>query len=89
VVTCLLKLEVSMLSLFLRVSVSSERSDWSLVYSLPSLDTGTRRKRDNIDTSNFNRQVTTHFSHLTEVSMLSLFLRVPVSSEGSEWSLVC
>ena len=30
-VTCLLKLEVSMLSLFLRVPVSSERSEWSLV----------------------------------------------------------
>jgi hypothetical protein len=24
-----------------------------------------------------------------EVSMLPLFLQVPVSSEGSEWSLVC
>jgi hypothetical protein len=30
-----------------------------------SLDTGTRRKRGNIDTSNFNRQMTTHFFHLT------------------------
>jgi hypothetical protein len=34
--------------------------------SLLSLDTDTRRKRDNIDTSNFNRQMTTHFSHLTQ-----------------------
>jgi hypothetical protein len=33
-------------------------------HSLPSFDTGTRRKRGNIDTSNFNRQVTT----LLEVS---------------------
>jgi hypothetical protein len=35
------------------------------VNSLLSLDTDTRRKRDNIDTSNFNRQVTT-LPHLTQ-----------------------
>jgi hypothetical protein len=69
VVICLLKLEVSMLPLFLRVPVSSEGSEWLKQtgdHSLLSLDTGTRRKRDNIDTSNFNRQVTTHFPHLTQ-----------------------
>jgi hypothetical protein len=32
----------------------------------PAIDTGTCRKIGNIDTSNFNRQVTTHFSHLTQ-----------------------
>jgi hypothetical protein len=36
------------------------------VASLSSLDTGTCRKRGNIDTSNFNRQVTAHVPQLTQ-----------------------
>jgi hypothetical protein len=38
-------------------------------------DTGTRRKRGNIDTSNFYRQMTTHFSHLTQ-ALVDLSVKV-------------
>jgi hypothetical protein len=48
-------------------------------HSLLSLDTDTRRKSGNIDTSNFNRQVTTHFPHLRQALVERVATLIPLT----------